>query len=445
MVETTGVAVVGAGMTGLALGYHLSRAAVPHVVFEGSPRVGGVVRSGRVDGHLLEWGPQRTRLTAGVRELVDALGLHDQVITARPDLPLYVLRAGKLRQVPFSAPHFLRSDIVRFRDKLPLLLEPLRHGAVPEETVADYFTRKLGRGLYENLAGPLYGGLYASDPADMLVGLSLGHVLSEFGIGRSLILALLRRGGSIRPPAACSFIEGMEAFPRALYAANEANVRLAAPVNAVRREGSRWRVEWAGGLLEAERVVVTTPAAAAARLLAEFRAASSLSHLRYNPLAVVHLHAETALEGLGYQVGLAESLITRGVTFNDSLFGRRGVYTAYLGGARSRAAVEWRDEDLAEVAVREFEQATGFGATVLSVERETMPAWDSSWTALRGFTAPPGLRIAANWESRPGLPGRLAQAKRLASEFARELGSGTVAVDPPLDDRGAAGGPLART
>ena len=29
--------------------------------------------------------------------------------------------------------------------------------ADPAESVADYFTRKLGRALYENVAGPLYG------------------------------------------------------------------------------------------------------------------------------------------------------------------------------------------------------------------------------------------------------------------------------------------------
>ena len=54
--------------------------------------------------------------------------------------------------------------------------EPFTRAPDPDETVARLFTRKLGRQAYERLIGPLYGGLYASDPADMIVGLSVGHV-----------------------------------------------------------------------------------------------------------------------------------------------------------------------------------------------------------------------------------------------------------------------------
>jgi hypothetical protein len=34
------------------------------------------------------------------------------------------------------------------------------------------------------------------------------------------------------------------------------------------------------------------------------------------------------------------------------------------------------------------------------------------------MTLPAGLHLAANWESRPGIPGRLAQARRLAERLA---------------------------
>ena len=117
-------------------------------------------------------------------------------------------------------------------------------------------------------------------------------------------------------------------------------------------------------------------------------------------------------------MSLAEQLSTRGVTFNDSLFGRRGVYTAYLGGAKNPEVVERPDEEAAEIAVREFREATGYHARALSVARERMPAWDRSWEALQGMQLPAGIRLAANWESRPGIPGRLAQAKRLAGGLA---------------------------
>ena len=243
----------------------------------------------------------------------------------------------------------------------------------------------MGREAYENLLGPLYGGLYASDPADMVVELSLGHVLREFGIGRSLLLPLLRRGARIDPPPACSFREGLETLPAALFAANRESVRLSSPVERLRREGGAIALDVGGERIAGGAVVLTTPAPAAARLLARRRARGGGAARRpgYNPLAVVHLHAETDLRGLGYQVSLAERLLTRGVTFNDSLFGREGVYTAYLGGAKAPEVVERADEEIGRIAVEEFARATAFDARVLRVERERMPAWDASWRRTR--------------------------------------------------------------
>ena len=106
------------------------------------------------------------------------------LVTAPPGLDLFVYRAGRLRRVPFSAASFLGSDIVGPGAKLRALLEPLTAGPDPRESVARYFTRKLGRELYETLVGPLYAGLYGSDPADMRVGLSLRHVLDRARLAR---------------------------------------------------------------------------------------------------------------------------------------------------------------------------------------------------------------------------------------------------------------------
>ncbi|MGH7447568.1 MAG: protoporphyrinogen oxidase, partial [Longimicrobiales bacterium] len=142
--------------------------------------------------------------------------------------------------------------------------------------------------------------------------------------------------------------------------------------------------------------------------------AARIGTLHYNPLTVVHLFAETDLRGLGYQVSLAEPLVTRGVTWNDALFGRTGVYTAYLGGARTPWIITETAERAGAIAVSEFRAVTGFDARTLSVEQEKMPAWDRSWSAIQQLPLPPNLHIHANWQSRPGMPGRLRMARRLA-------------------------------
>jgi protoporphyrinogen/coproporphyrinogen III oxidase len=414
------IVIVGGGISGLALAHQLEARNRPFVLLESSARVGGVMRSGRVDGHLLEWGPQRGRLTREFELLVDELGLRGELILAPGGLPLFVFRKGRLRRVPFSIPELITSDILSWPGKLRLLLEPFTAAADDDEAVADYFTRKIGREAYENLVGPLYGGLYASDPKEMLIGLSLRHILREFNVGRSMMLPLLRQGGSIVPPDACSFTQGMEMLPRALYERHRASIRLETPVRSISRNGSGYHVATDHETFSAEHVVITSPAPASAHILRDVApdAAGRIAQLHYNPLVVVHIYAETDLRGLGYQVSLAEPLVTRGVTWNDSLFGRKGVYTSYLGGAKNPWVADESAERMSAIALDEFRTATGYEGRVLSVEQERMPAWDRSWAAIQSLDVPHGVHIHANWESRPGIPGRLIMARRLAERLA---------------------------
>jgi hypothetical protein len=80
---------------------------------EAEARVGGVMRSGRVQGHLLEWGPQRTRLTGPLQALVEELELSSSVVMAPAGLPLLVYAAGRLREVSFSLGGLLRDQANR--------------------------------------------------------------------------------------------------------------------------------------------------------------------------------------------------------------------------------------------------------------------------------------------------------------------------------------------
>lgn len=419
------IGIVGGGITGLSLAHELGRRGVDRIVLEADDRPGGIIRSGRVEGRVLEWGPQRGRMVTDLAGYVEELELGDDVILAPEGLPLYVYAAGKLREVPFSGGDFLRGDLLTWPAKIRMAFEIFTRGPDPEETVEAFFVRKVGREPYERIVGPLYGGLYGSDPADMIVGLSLGHVLREFGVKRSLLLPLLRRGGKIAPPSACSFTDGMQTITDALYAANADHVRLSTRVRAVRPgAGARWAIEIDDDTVEVDEVVLTCAARPASEILSDVApdASRAIGSLNYNPLAIVHLLADTDLQGLGYQVSLAEDLVTRGVTWNDSLFDRDGVYTAYLGGAKNPEVVGEPDDRLVEIALREFETATGHEARAIAVARETMAAWDRSWEAIRGIETPAGITIAAAWQQRPGIPGRLAQAKRVAASIAAERG-----------------------
>jgi oxygen-dependent protoporphyrinogen oxidase len=415
---TRAVGIVGAGITGLRLADALRQRGIEAVVLEAEPEPGGAIRTRVVDGRVLELGPQRTRLTAPMRRLVDELGLAGEVIEARPDLPLFVYRSGRLRRAPLSIGQLLGTDLLGGRAKLRVLLEPFTGRPRGDETVEHCLVRRFGRVAYEDLLGPLFGGLYASDPARMLVRHALAPLLRELGAGRSAVAALVRHSLNGGPPAApCSFRRGMRALTDALHARVADRVLLGTPVQALRRDGPGWIIEAAGSALPVRQVVLTTPADASAGLLeaAAPEAAARLRRLRYNTVTIVHLLAACDIDGLGYQVSFAERLETRGVTFNHSLFRRDGVYTAFLGGARSPSIATLPDADVAALAVREFHGVLGALAQPIQVSRARIPAWDRSWEALEGLRLPPGVHLCANYESRVGIPGRLGRAERLAA------------------------------
>lgn len=424
--------IVGAGVGGLAFSRALARRGVRHVVLERDTEPGGVIRTIRAGGRVLEAGPQRLRLTAAMRELVRTLRLEDQLVVAPRGLPLFIYRRGALCLAPLSLTDLRRTDLFSRTAKLRILAEPLTRPAREGETVAEYFTRRFGGAAYEDLLGPLFGGLYASDPADMLVRHALLPALRELGGTRSTVLALLRRavargrrptgirGDVAEGAAACSFRSGLRTLTDAMHDSVREHVRLGKAAVAIEKSADGYRVSTSDGEITAGHVVLTCPAPETAALLRHVapRAAGALEALHYNRIAIVHLLAEGVRPGMGYQVSLAEPLQTRGVTFNHALFARDRVYTAFLGGARDPDLSDSPDDTIAALAAREFRQVTGRAAEPINVARACIPAWDRCWTAFDDLRLPEGIRLCANYESRIGVFGRIARAEQLAAAMA---------------------------
>jgi protoporphyrinogen/coproporphyrinogen III oxidase len=361
-------------------------------------------------------GTARARLTPGLSQLIRELRAEAELIVAPPDLPLFIYRDGAMRAAPFSWKGLLRTDLFGARAKLRIMLEPFTRRGGDDESVGRYFRRRFGRDAYVHLLGPLFGGLYASDPDQMLARHSLDPLLAQMNAGRSLLLTALRRSAAAagRIPA-CSFRNGMQTLTDAMHASLSDRVALNERVTAVRRAADGFVVETTVTARHCRHIVLTADAPASADLLAhlDHAAARRVRSLRYNRFAIVHLSAALALRGMGCQVSLAERFATRGVTFNASLFARDDVYTAFLGGANDPNFVDRDDAEIAEIARGEFRTITGGEAGVLCVSRATIPAWDRSWAALDDFRSPAGVFSVRT--------GSRAQASQAASHVRNRL------------------------
>lgn len=426
--ESPAVAVVGAGVTGLAVTHYLADRGVPVRTFEAADKAGGVIRSRRIRGRVAELGPQRLRLTPGLSELVEAAGLGEELLTTDGG-PLWVYHEGRLRRAPLSARAAVETTLLSWRGKLRVLLEPLMSPPRAGESVANALRRNVGREATDRLFAPLYAGLYGSDPAEMPAEHSLCRALSNHGVGRSALLSAVRhvlRGGD-RPPIT-SVRGGLGRLPEALADRYSDRVALSTPVVGVERAGDRWRVETPTESHVVGDVVLTTPADVTAALLAgvDPETAAALDELRYNPVAHVYLDADYEPDGIGYKTTPETPLRTDGATFAPALFGDDRAFAVAMSDARDRAVLDADESELCAVAAREFETVTGAAAEALGVHRweRGIPAYDRSFDA-RGRVDPPrGVHLAANYTARAGVPGRIRQAASLAATLDRRGESG---------------------
>ena len=234
------IGIVGGGISGLVLAYELRRLGVEATVWEATKAPGGVMRSQLYGDHVLELGPQRARLSGPFRQLVDDVGLTGELITAPTDLPLYVYHRGRLRRAPLSFSQAVTTDLLSWWAKARVLAEPFIPGPREDERVGPFLRRKFGGAAYRALLGPLYGGLYASDPDLMPVRHALQRTLVELGVRRSILWRMLRSVGRASESAPCSFREGLGALPLAISENLGGRVRLETPVRFVRRKADGW-------------------------------------------------------------------------------------------------------------------------------------------------------------------------------------------------------------
>jgi oxygen-dependent protoporphyrinogen oxidase len=371
-VTETKTIVVGGGVSGLVCAYAL-RKARDAVVVEASARVGGVIHSERLDGFLLELGPQSFSGTTELRKLYAELGIADQVVEAPARAPRYVLLNGELIAVPMSPPALLTSSLLGGRTKWNIARDAFGRSCAPEEdeSIGGFVRRKFGVELLDRLVGPFVSGVHAGDPERLSLRSAFPQLYEAEKSAGSVIRGMMRtakaRSGPRERPTLLSFREGNETLPRALAAKIGAGLRANAEVVniAIAREGAAGqfevRVRAAGGdeTILAQQLVMAAPTDVAGRLLSEVNAELGrlLSGIEYAPVAVVSLGYRRAdvghsLAGFGFLAPRSSGLRVLGTVWNSSLFSGRAPekfvqMTSFVGGATDPEAAALPNEALA--------------------------------------------------------------------------------------------------
>ena len=375
------VIVIGGGISGLAAAHRLverrgqSSVALEIILLEASAQLGGIVRTERRDGFLLEGGPDSfISEKPEALELAKRLGLASRLIETNAEhRRSFIVRAGKLHAVPegfqLLAPSrfwpFATSGIFSLKGKARMALDlflPRRSAAngQDDESLAQFVRRRLGREALERMAQPMVSGIYTADPERLSLRATMPRFLEMERAHRSLIRAMwknrreqsrteARDTSGARYSLFLSFDEGMQELPRAIVERlKDVSIRLNTKAEAVAFDATsrRWKIRVGGDeAIAADAVCLALPAYGSARLLREVDAqlANELDAIPYASTATINLAYRRTdvphpLDGFGFVVPITEKRATLACTFSSVKFKGRApdgcaLLRAFVGGA----------------------------------------------------------------------------------------------------------------
>ena len=390
------IAIIGGGISGLAAAFTLEEqrcagAPVEYVLFESSPRFGGVIATEHVENCLVEAGPD-SFLTEKpwAAELCRKLGLGDQLLGSNDaQRKTYILVNNKLVAIPdglmFMVPTrfmpTLLSPLFSFRTKLQMAREWFHtsNQSAADETVASFVERHYGTEMVEHLADPLLSGIYGGDASQ----LSMHAVLLRFlemeskhgSLGRATMAARNKTAPNSSRPLFTSLKDGMQLMVDTLVTRlSPSALHPNRPVRSMGPQEGGWLISARDESYRFDAVIVATPAYIAATLLqdASHDLASELRAIPYTSSVTVTLAYDQNVRamlppGFGFLVPRTEGKRLLAATFVHNKFSHRApadraLIRCFLGGSRDQQILQSSDEEILRIVREEFKQILGLAA-----------------------------------------------------------------------------------
>lgn len=386
--------VVGAGISGLVAARDLAAQGHDVLVLEATDRVGGKLRRDEVAGVTVDVGAEAmvNRRPEGVALAADlgVLVVHPAAAGSR------VWTRGALRPLPrtlMGAPLDLDQLAASGVLSEAGLARARREPGLPPTQVADDVSvgelvdERFGTEVTDRLVEPLLGGVYAGRARAISARAAIPQLLTMAGRG-----SIVAQGSALPSPSTADSpvfagIEGgMWQLPERIAAevgGAGVEIRCSTTVRAVRRTASGFEVDTGAALEPADAVVLATPAAPTARLLADLApvAASELGEVAYASTALVTFAFRAADAGPAVDVGASGFLVPpvdgRGIkaaTFSFAKWdwvraagagtddGDLLLLRTSLGRVGEESTLQVADEDLIARSRADLAEATGLTA-----------------------------------------------------------------------------------
>lgn len=455
----TQVTVIGAGISGLATAHFLAQAGVDVCVIEKSDRTGGTIETKRVDGFLIDTGPNSgLETTPLLGELFKGVGVTpcyaNDAATNR-----YILKGGALHALPTKPGKFLKTPLFSRRAKLRLLKEPFVAPGDDEmdESIADFVMRRLGPEFLDYAINPFVSGVYAGVPEHLSVRSSFPKLYELEQRYGSLIKGTVqgmkerkqraKRGEQSKSAARMfSFGDGMETVVAGLTRRlGERVLTGATPLAIEERDGgfvvhvSSAHGQWA---LESDAVVSAIPAYAYKDI--EFGmdhpVPPQLRDIEYPPVSMAFFGyhnnpSSVPLDGFGYLIPEKEARGSLGTIWSSTLFPQRapngGVsLTTFVGGSRQPDNALLDENGVIDLVAKDLRDIMGISKSpdvaVVRQWKRAIPQYNLGHSRIvaaleRLEAAVPGFYVSGNFRGGVAIADCVKQAHSMAERAKAHL------------------------
>ena len=365
--------VIGGGISGLSL----AAFAHPHFslqLLESSSKIGGIIQNSNEDGSVRDHAANGWLSgEESVEELLSLLQIQDQVITANTDEGTrWIVKNGRLFALN---PKLLLSSLLSPLARLRLCAEPFikAQSEQIEESLAEFGTRRLGKGSLDQLFTPFAAGIFACRPEELSVPAAFPRLWSMEQKHGSLLKAGLARDKSKPAPVLTTLRGGTSKLCESIASFLGDRVQLNTSALSVRKKGTRWIVETEQEEIISDYLAITCPAQAQARLFSQsFPAISDLMNsIPYSSAVVVIMEFnsddfEATPFGFGalmnrqeQESGILGTLFTSKIFPSHQQKGRLSTRTI-IGGSIRPEEIHKDSQDLAAMVIEHHRRLFGF-------------------------------------------------------------------------------------
>jgi protoporphyrinogen/coproporphyrinogen III oxidase len=461
------VVIVGGGITGLTTAFYLQKKAkaqdelIDIVIIEASLRLGGKIHTVRKNGFIIERGPESFFDTgSNVRNLARDLNIEHTMIQNNNGRT-FIAIGNELHPIPSNillggSPKilsFMKSNVLSLSGKVRaagdlFLPNPSQEA---DEPISDFFRRRFGKEVVENLVEPVLAGTFAGD----IDHASLQSMFPQFyqleKEYRSLLIGMKKTGKGIYAlvdtPGEIhyeSFENGLEALIESLEnALSEQTILKGLKVDSIKNQQDNSLQLYLndGSKIIADNVIVTTPFNVTKNIFRDSAVMQEMPKMSYATIATVTLafkkgEMKDYADALNFFVSRSSDLAITTCTWSSYKWDNATpedyeMIRVYIGRVGDESIVELSDNEIEKIVLQDLQKAIGLKATpiftVVARWKEAMPQYTighgSRMTTMKQqfMQEYPNVILAGSSYEGISIPDCVKQGKEVADEVFNQL------------------------